>query len=158
MTNPVLDPAANGRFGWNGPLPAASGVPGTQIRGLANIEAEQPVMHISSSASVAQIKIANAPPIPAGLKTACQSSPNSALADSCAVVFYKGLAFWPFSYVDNRNAMGLVSYNDARRAVSIREVQGVRYIWSVTSNADKQTVSFNGQGKSTVSIGWAEFK
>ncbi|WP_217994963.1 hypothetical protein [Methylogaea oryzae] len=109
---------------------------------------------------VASIPTQNSPAPPAGSKVACMTGPNSpspdGISQTCPVVQYKGLNFWPFSYVDNRGAINVVGYDAANKLVSQQELAGTRYIWKVTVDANAQTVTFFGQSNGTVTIPWSK--
>jgi hypothetical protein len=154
-SNVAVSPGAKGSFAWSGPIPGnATMLPGSQIRVTASIESSIPVMPMNGTASVADLNVSNAPPAPAGLKIACFSSPTSALASTCPVIFSNGIVYWPFAYVDNRNSIALVGVTQSGQIVSQREVAGVSKVWKVMINDAKQSISFWGQPGSPLTIDW----
>jgi hypothetical protein len=101
--------------------------------------------------------IQNAPTPPAALKLTCTTGPTSDPATNCPVITYSGIKFWPFSYIDNRGAVGLVGYKGGQ-VVSQQELVGTRYVWDATVNTTDKTVIFYGQINQTASVAWANLK
>ncbi len=112
--------------------------------------------------TVAPVATAEAPPVPSGTKIACMTGPNSPSPDgpstTCPVTTYNGLHFWPYSYVDNKNAINVVGYDGSNNVISQQELTGTRYIWKVSVDSSNQTVTFWGQGTSKASMPWGLLK
>ncbi len=105
--------------------------------------------------------VAKAPAVPAGLQLYCSTGPNSPavpVSKTCPVVMYRGLAYWPFSYRDNRIALAVVGYTSAGKFASQIEVPGTRYAWNATIDRAKTTVVYSGQSGIEVSLPWSELK
>jgi hypothetical protein len=98
------------------------------------------------------------PPIPAGMQLVCLQIPGTGAASSqtCPVVLYQGVTTWVYSFLDNRMAIALVSY-DANNNV-VRNVQkgGLRYVFDAISSDANQTVTFVGQAQQWVGVPWSE--
>lgn len=110
--------------------------------------------------TVVQIPIAKAPTSPAGMKATCMTGPYSPTPDgvgtTCPVRVDNGVAFWPFSYLDNRVSIGWVGYNTANEKVSVLELPGTRYTWNATIDRSKNTVVYSGQSAIGLSLPWSE--
>ncbi|MFZ6687430.1 hypothetical protein ACO0K0_06755 [Undibacterium sp. SXout11W] len=90
---------------------------------------------------------------PSGSKIACMTdNTSSTLSKTCPVVQSNGINYWPFSYVDNREAINLVGYDVHNNVVSQLELTGTRYIWQVALSNDAKTLIFKGQASTSTSL------
>ena len=112
---------------------------------------------LAGTPTVSQVGVRSAPPVPSGMTVFCMAGPDSYDKTSCPVITHNGVAFWPFSYADNRSSIGLVGYYKNSQ-VGQQEITGVRYIWKVTVDAASKTVTFWGQAGATVQIPWSQLK
>lgn len=90
------------------------------------------------------------PAIPAGLKI---TGP-----DPFPTVQYKGVTFWPYSFIDNRVATALVGYDSNGNVVKTLEKSGARYAESISVDEVNEIVVVTGQASSTVQYTWAELE
>ena len=97
------------------------------------------------------------PAIPAGLKVTCTPNPNTgAPSPTCPVIPSGGVTTWAYSFVDNRVAYGIVSY-DANGAVLKNATRdGARYVYKMTVDPAAKTVSVWGQSNAKVDIAWSD--
>lgn len=102
------------------------------------------------------------PSTPSGLQLASMSGPNSPTPDGdspvCPVVQWRGITYWPFSYVDNRYSMSIVGFDSTGRIVSQVEKTGARYIWKTTLDVAAKTVTFWGQGNAKIVMNVSELQ
>ena len=111
----------------------------------------------STPASVVSVASTSNPTLPTGLKVSCLVDPNqTTAASSCPVLTYKGLTFWVYSFIDNRNSFAIVAYNSANQIVQQWEKTGVRYLYSIQLDLYANTATFIGQSNQSVSMTWAE--
>ena len=94
---------------------------------------------------------------------ACFTGPNSPApaggpSDTCPVIQWGGLTYWPYSYVDDRVFMGIVAYDSSGNLVQQTEKPGARYVWKITVDTAAQTVTFWGQANQTIVMTWAELR
>lgn len=97
------------------------------------------------------------PAIPSGLKTACLKGPDT--LDSCTaypVVKWNGYTYWPYSFIDNRDAMAIVAYDSAGKMVKRLDKNGARYIYKITVDDAAQKVTFWGQANKTIVLSFKE--
>ncbi|HEY2071921.1 MAG TPA: hypothetical protein VGG48_20360 [Rhizomicrobium sp.] len=105
---------------------------------------------------IVTIPVSGVPAPPAGLKIACMSNGTSGMpATQCPVVKLQGNHIFAFSFIDNRVAMALVSYDASNHVVGNITKDGARYVWQITDTKDR-TLVFTGQSNQTVSAKWAE--
>lgn len=105
---------------------------------------------------VRPISLKHAPVLPSGMKLACKVGPNSnENADSCPVIWYNSINFWPFSYKDDRHSIGFVAYAN-HKILKQTELKGTRHAWKIVVNKDNQTVTIIGQNNKAVSTKWAD--
>lgn len=98
------------------------------------------------------------PPLPPGLKVVCVKIPDSGAARSstCPVVTYRGIVTWAYSFLDNRPALALVSYDAQNKIVRNVSKNGLRYVFDATSSLHNKTVTFVGQAKNWTTVPWSE--
>ena len=127
-----------------------AGSPGTGI----------PITVQPGGPQIETVNVSTHPAIPAGMKVAFMTGPNSPTPDgessTCNVIRYNGLTYWAYSYIDNRVSLGLVAYDASGKQVAQQELQGTRYLWKITSDPAAQTVTFYGQSNQTVSRAWSQ--
>jgi hypothetical protein len=127
--------------------------------GQANQTIVVPWVELAAAPTIASLPATGHPAIPDGMKVACFTGPNSPTPDgassTCPVVQWVGLTFWPYSYVDNRYAMGIVGYDGAGKPVHQIEGQGARYVWKITESTADKTITFWGQTSQTIVVRWA---
>ncbi len=96
-------------------------------------------------------------PVPDGCKLDCSTGPEgSTLDDSCHVVEWKEYTYWVYSYIDNRYAFNVVAYDEKRKIVKQWEMKGSRYLYNITLDYPGQSVTFWGQGKTSVTVKWTD--
>ncbi len=115
----------------------------------------------SAAPQVVQISTVDAPTPPSGMKVSCMTGPNSPKPDwvspTCPVITYNGVDFWPFSYMDNRVAIGLGGYKSGK-LVKLIELKGTRYAWKASVDMGAKSISIFGQTNSSVSTSWTSLK
>jgi hypothetical protein len=83
------------------------------------------------------------PKIPDGSKMACMQSANLLnTTDTCWVLEWGNYAYWAYSYIDNRVAMNIVAYDNIGNIVKQWEQPGARYLYNITVDPARQTVTF----------------
>ena len=133
------------------------------VVGSTALTASQPTAKAgpASAPVVVSKSTSSAPTPPAGENVTCNTGPNSPSPDgpssTCPVVQANGRTFWPFNYNDNRYAIDVVGYDSTGAKVSQQQVNGPRYIWQVTVDANTQTVGFWGQSPPQASLPWSAF-
>ncbi len=96
------------------------------------------------------------PPVPAGLKVACMTSPTKLTPSlTCPVVKFYGATTWAYSFIDNRVSMALVTYDANNNVVGNITKDGARYVWNVTPDGPA-SIAFFGQSNQKVNATWAE--
>lgn len=101
---------------------------------------------------------ANKPPaIPAGQKVTClKDGINVQSSPTCPVIQYNGFTTWVFSFIDNRVAYGVVSYDSNGKIVKNVTHNGARYVYNVTVDPDTKTVGIWGQSNAKVDVPWSD--
>jgi len=163
ITNLPIPAKQTSPYSWSGSLPNKAPIPNnSQVRVTSNRQssATAPIV-LQSVPVISQASVQSAPTPPSGMKVTCMVGPNSPTPDgsstTCPVVTYNGVTFWPFSYIDNRESLGLVGYKSGQ-VVSQQELPGARYVWKATVDTAAQTVTFSGQANHTASVPWAKLK
>ena len=82
-------------------------------------------------------------------------------SETCDVVKYKGLTYWPMSFDDSRHAIlaaGFDETNAPTRSTLIKSayLSGPRYIWKVDVKPAFKEVRFWGQGVSKALVTWTK--
>ena len=109
-------------------------------------------------ATVVYVKADSHPPVPAGLKVTCMLNGHSLKpSKNCPVVKYMGYTTWAYSYIDNRVALAFVKYDSGNNVVRNVEMDGTRYVWMMSSDQSKQTITATGQSNTTVTAPWTQF-
>ena len=104
---------------------------------------------------VAYLPIDSHPPVPAGLKVACMPGPNVlTMSKTCPVVQYRGNSTWPYSFIDNRVSMALVTYDAQNNVVANVTKDGARYAWEGKVNPGEKTITFYGQSNQSISASY----
>jgi len=67
---------------------------------------------------------------------------------------YKDYVIWAFSYIDNRDSFNIVVYDCQGNIVKQMEKKGARYVWQITSNSEKRTITVWGQSNKTIEMSW----
>ena len=116
---------------------------------------------ISSQSSgvplVETVNVSTHPDVPAGLKEAFFTGPDSlASSTTTNIVKFNGLTYWAYSYIDNRNSMAIVAYDSSNNIIKQWEKTGARYLWKITVDPKSQTVIFHGQASKTIVMKWSE--
>jgi len=95
---------------------------------------------------VQQVRREAHPGIPAGLKLVCLMRPGPPKPVTWPVLEWRGVSYWAYSFIDNRDAMAIVAY-DARGDVLRRsDRRGARYLESILVKQGDREVLFLGQG------------
>lgn len=90
------------------------------------------------------------PAIPAGRTLVCTNGPyETAQSDRCPVIQQFGLTYWVYSFVDNRQSVSVVAYDDTGKIIKEMEFPGTRFIWRIAFDMSRKTITFSGQGTST---------
>ncbi|MDB5456777.1 MAG: hypothetical protein JWP92_2362 [Caulobacter sp.] len=105
---------------------------------------------------IATLPAQSAPPPPPGLKTFCATGPGSQESTTCPVIQYHGYTTWIYSFLDNRSAYGVVSYDAQGHVVKNTTRDGARYIYKITSDPTAQTLSLWGQADAKVVMAWTD--
>ena len=91
---------------------------------------------------------------------ACFTGPNSPSPDgpsnTCPVLRWNGITYWPFSYIDNRMALNVTGYNGAKSMVGQLNIDNVRYIWQISVDAVAATATFYGQANAHGAVPWTK--
>ncbi|RYU91278.1 hypothetical protein EWM62_04880 [Mucilaginibacter terrigena] len=110
---------------------------------------------------VKEVDVKTAPAIPGDLEMerTWTTGPN-AHNDSkyCTVLLYQGNTYWAFDNQHNENSIGIVAYDSNGNLVKHWKKPGTRYLWSVSVDPRRKTVTFWGQANQTVVMGWDELK
>jgi len=97
------------------------------------------------------------PPLPPGMKVTCLRTPdNGAPSQTCPVVVYQGITTWAFSFLDNRVAMAMVSYDASNKIVRSVNHDGARYVWNMISSLHTKTVLVEGQSNANFTVNWSD--
>lgn len=111
----------------------------------------------STPPQIVTVPIGSHPPIPAGLKATCTPNPDTgAHSATCPVIRYGGFTTWAYSFIDNRVAFAIVSYDAQGAVVQNLTRNGARYVYNITSNPTAQTVSIWGQSNAKVDLAWSD--
>jgi hypothetical protein len=123
---------------------------------------------LSASAALAQavpntpqvkfVPVGEAPPVPAGLQTACINAPvdGAPASKTCPVIEYGSAKTWVYSYADNRVSFAVVTYGANGAVLRNVEYPGARYIFDVFSDDRGQKLTLVGQSKNSVVINWSD--
>ena len=107
--------------------------------------------------AVVYVPVNSNPPIPAGLKVACMKGPvDLTSSKTCPVVEFMGNTTWAYSFIDNRVAMALVTYDAHNNVMSNVTKDGARYVWQIISSVDDKTVTFSGQANQNIVATWSD--
>lgn len=68
---------------------------------------------------------------------------------ACFVVKYRGLTYWPLAFDDNRMATLMAGYDAGNNLVTKVYACDTRYIWYISVDEKKRTVTIWGQHRST---------
>jgi hypothetical protein len=110
-----------------------------------------------NNARVVFVPAKSAPPVPGGMKVTCLKGPNVLQSSStCPVVKYLGITTWAYSFINNQNAMALVSYDAQNKVVRNVTRQGLRYVWNMISSPRSKTVEIFGQSNQRAEVPWGE--
>lgn len=88
--------------------------------------------------------------VPAGLKIASFSGPDSSSKAPTPVVRVGSFTLWPMSYDDNRVSFGMVVYDPCGCPVRVVEKRGARYVYKATD--DNGSVTLWGQADQAVTL------
>jgi hypothetical protein len=75
---------------------------------------------------------------------------------SCPMIVYGDRSYWPLSYRDNRLSMAITGYDSTGTVVGERELQGARYVKTITVNPADSTIVLRGQSDREVTIRWSD--
>jgi hypothetical protein len=82
------------------------------------------------------------PPVPAGLKVTCTLGPGTGQpSPNCPVILYGGVRTWAYSFIDNRLAFGVVSFDPNGNILKNVTRNGARYVYKMTVDPIAQAVS-----------------
>lgn len=117
----------------------------------------------ASSAALAQatpriaLAPANKPPaIPEGLKVTCDKSAGGPESSTCPVIKYDGYTTWAFSFLDNRNAYGIVTYDASGTVVRNVTLNGDRYVYKMEVDPNAKKIGIWGQYNKKLEIAWSD--
>ncbi|SFK83297.1 Ig-like domain (group 3) [Paenibacillus sp. 1_12] len=105
----------------------------------------------STAPTVAVVSASTAPLIPSDMKVTCT------LID-CPVVKWGYYTYWAFSYMDNRDSMGIVAFDASGSIVKQWEKTGSRYLSKITIDSSARTITFWGQDDATIVVEWASLE
>jgi hypothetical protein len=106
---------------------------------------------------VKQVPSSSHPAVPSGMKVTCLQGPDVLQSSTTCPVFSWGIySYWAYSYIDNRNGMGIVAYDDKGNMVYKWDKNGARYVYKITVDNTKQTVTFWGQSNNKIVVAWKE--
>lgn len=99
----------------------------------------------------------SSPPLPPDTKVTCTPNPNTgAPSPTCPILRMNGFSYWALSYRDNRVAFAIAAYDSNGRVVRLWERPGARYVWNITVDENKETVTFMGQAGGNLVMSWQE--
>ena len=101
---------------------------------------------------------ATAPTPPVGLRVQCVDGPESFVEANCPVVQCGRLFTWPFTYTDNRFALGLSTYEDDVTFLRTTELTGPRYVYGASNDSLFMSVTFRGQHDLVGTTPWSTFR
>nr|WP_067063292.1 hypothetical protein [Mucilaginibacter sp. L294] len=108
---------------------------------------------------VKEMPVSAAPTLPAELRAGWTTGPNSHTDNKqCLVLLFHGYTYWAFDYKHNENSIGIVAYDSNGNLVKHWKKPGTRYLWSITLDPRRKTVTFWGQANQTVVMSWDELK
>jgi hypothetical protein len=110
----------------------------------------------AAAPQIAIVPANTAPTPPAGMKVTCTKDPGSATSTTCPVIQYRGYTTWAFSFLDNRVAYGIVSYDGAGKVVKNVTRNGARYVYKMTVDPNAKTVGVWGQANAKVDVAWSD--
>lgn len=134
--------------------PAAKTV---SVWGQANAKVDVAWADLPQSApQVVTVPSGSHPAIPAGLKVTCMVGPDSLQpSPTCPVIQARGYTTWVYSFIDNRSAYGVVSYDAQGNVVKNTTLDGARYVYNITSDPAGQTLSLWGQANAKAVLPWS---
>jgi hypothetical protein len=103
--------------------------------------------------TIASLPTSSHPAAPVGMMMAVDG-----MAPHCPVLQWNEITYWPYSFQDNRTAMGIVGYDAAGNICCSLAAPGARYISRITVESDAKTVTFWGQDNSSAVVTWAALK
>jgi hypothetical protein len=99
------------------------------------------------------------PATPAGWKQTCIQGPDTgAPSTDCPVLVWGDYTYWAWSDSNNDNTMAIVAYDATGKAVKQWVKPGLRYIWQITLDEAKETVTFVGQSSRAATMRWDELE
>ena len=106
-----------------------------------------------------EMPVSAAPPLPAELTSGWATGPDSfAESKRYTVLLFHGYTYWAFDYKGNQFSIGIVAYNSEGKIVKQWRKDGTRYLWSISLDARRKTVTLWGQANKTVVMNWDELK
>ena len=94
------------------------------------------------------------PQLPAGLSPTSLVDAGSLLQNATIpIISYKGIDFWPFSYIDNRVSFALVGFKNGQ-VVKQTEYPGARYAVDIVNDVPSKSVYILGQAAKGVAVPW----
>ena len=92
-------------------------------------------------------------PVPDGMKVTALQGPNTLQSASPGPTLgVGGFTLRPMSYIDNRVSFGMVMYDPKWRIVEQVEKPGARYVYKITLDKSKGSVTFWGQADQSVTM------
>lgn len=104
--------------------------------------------HCLSGPEVQYVPSDSAPDIPGHLKVSCYNGPDHTDPPSsrlCPVLYWHGLTYWVFSFVDNRYAYQIIAFDDAGTQIGEWYTEGDRYIHTIDVDETREAVHLRGQ-------------
>ena len=109
-----------------------------------------------SAPTIALVPANKPPPVPCGMKVTCVKGPYSVdSSPTCPVINYLGHTTWAFSFIDNRVAYGVVTYDASNNVLANNTQNGARYVYKITVDASARTVTIWGQADAKVTLPWS---
>jgi hypothetical protein len=127
------------------------------VWGQANAKVDVAWSDLPTAApEIVQVPANAPPPVPGGLKVTCLKGPNTLESSpTCPVIKYKGHTTWAFSFIDNRVAYGVVTYDASNNVLANNTQNGARYVYKITVDPNAQTVTIWGQADAKVTVPWS---
>lgn len=97
-----------------------------------------------------------APKPPEGMKVTCDKGPDGPTNTTCPVINYHGYQTWVFSFLDNRNAYGVVTYDGKAHVLRSTILSGDRYVYKIDVDTKARTIGVWGQYDKKLNIDWAD--
>jgi hypothetical protein len=95
------------------------------------------------------------PAVPSDLKVACMTGPDiQKVSPNCPIIEWNEYTYWAYSFIDDRDAMGIIAYDVDGNIAKRWDKKGARLVYKITVNNVDQTVTFWGQSDQKIVMSW----